>query len=41
MLRIETFAPARRATAPSTSSLRRGITRKDLEFSHTVEEELG
>ncbi|HEY3563319.1 MAG TPA: sigma-70 family RNA polymerase sigma factor [Kribbella sp.] len=30
MLRIETFAPARRATAPSTSSLRRWITRQDL-----------
>ena len=30
MLRIETFAPARRCTAPSTSSLRRWITRKDL-----------
>ena len=31
MLRIETFAPARRCTAPSTSSLRRGITRHDLD----------
>ena len=31
MLRIETFAPARRCTAPSTCSLRRGTTRHDLE----------
>jgi hypothetical protein len=30
MLRIETFAPARRCTAPSTSSLRRGITSQHL-----------
>src|SRR5215216_634865 len=30
MLRIETFAPARRCTAPSTSSLRRWTTREDL-----------
>ncbi|MFG1908217.1 VIT1/CCC1 transporter family protein [Kribbella sp. NPDC048928] len=30
MLRIETFAPARRATAPSTSSLRRRIARQAL-----------
>jgi hypothetical protein len=30
MLRIETFAPARRCTAPSTCSLRRGIGRDAL-----------
>ncbi|MDX3004527.1 hypothetical protein PWY87_22755 [Kribbella solani] len=30
MRRIETFAPARRATAPGTSSLRRWIARQDL-----------
>ncbi len=30
MLRIETFAPARRCTAPSTSSLRRRVLRHPL-----------
>src|SRR5215216_2498043 len=40
MLRIETFAPVHRCTAPSTSSLRRWITRQDL-VAGSVQEDGG